>query len=149
MIRRVVAFAALAALGWFAYQLVALEFRLGTRNGIRSVAVMAAPLLAGAYLAVARRGALHRARAVPAAARFAVSLAAGALVMASIPYFLMFYPLPVAELLVASCIALLVFASGALPGLPQPVAPIGGAVHRAKGLRCSRDSRSVATAGSA
>jgi hypothetical protein len=125
MIRQVIAVGALFALGWFAYQLVALEFRLGMRNGIRSLAVMAAPLLAGAYLAVARRGALRRARAVPAAVRFAVSLAAGALVMASIPYFLMFYPLPVAELLVASCIALVLFASGTLPGLPQPVAPLG------------------------
>lgn len=125
MIRKAVAFGALCALGWFAYQLVALEFRLGPRNGIRSLVVMAAPLLAGAYFAVARRGALHRARAVPAAVRFAVSLAAGALVMASLPYFLMFYPLPVAELLVASCIALVLFASGSLPGLPQPVAPFG------------------------
>ena len=125
MIRRAIALAALAALGYFAWQLVALEFRLGTRNGIRSLVVMTAPLLAGAYFAVARRGALHRARAVPAALRFAASLAAGALVMASIPYFLMFYPLPVAELLVASCIALLLFASGPLPELPEPVAPIG------------------------
>ena len=125
MIRKAIAFGALCALGWFAYQLVALEFRLGMRNGIRSLVVMAAPLLAGAYFAVARRGALHRARAVPAAVRFAVSLAAGALVMASLPYFLMFYPLPVAELLVASCIALVLFASGSLPGLPQPVAPLG------------------------
>jgi hypothetical protein len=125
VIRKAIAFGALCALGYFAFQLVALEFRLGTRNGIRSIAVMAAPLLAGAYLAVARRGALHRARAVPVAVRFAVSLAAGALVMASIPYFLMFYPLPISELLVASCIALVLFASGAFPGLPQPVAPIG------------------------
>jgi hypothetical protein len=125
VIRNAIAIGALCALAYFAFELVALEFRLGVRNGIRSLVMLIAPLLAGAYFAVARRGALHRARALPTPVRFAASLVAGALVMASLPYFLTFYPLPIAELLVASCIALLLFASGSLPGLPPPVAPLG------------------------
>ena len=114
-----------ASLAYLAFQLVAIEFRLGARNGIRSLVVMSAPLLAGAYLFVTRRGALGRIRALPAAVRFAPSLAAGALAMASLPSFLTFYPIPIAELLVASCIAVLVFGSGALPGLAPPLAPFG------------------------
>ena len=42
---------------------------------------------------------------------------AGALVMASIRFFLVLYPFLISELVVASCIALLVFASGAFPGI--------------------------------
>ena len=125
MIRRAVSLAALCALAVLAYQLVALEFRLGVRNGIRGATVLAAPLLAGAYLHVVRPGALQWIRSLPAALRFAASLAAGALATAALPLFLDFYPIPIAELLVASCVAALVFGSNALPGLAQPVAPFG------------------------
>jgi hypothetical protein len=45
--------------------------------------------------------------------------------MASLPFFLTFYPIPIAELLVSSCIAALAFGSGALPGPAQPLAPFG------------------------
>jgi hypothetical protein len=125
MMRRVTSLAALCALAVLAYQLVALEFRLGLRNGIRGAAVLAAPLLAGAYLHVMRPGALQSVRSLPAAIRFAASLVAGALATAALPLFLDFYPIPIAELLVATCAAVLVFGSKALPGLAPPVAPFG------------------------
>jgi hypothetical protein len=125
MIRKAISVVALCALAYLAFQLIALEFRLGVRNGIRGAVVLAAPLLAGAYLAVARPGALQRIRALPAAVRFAASLAIGALATASLPSFLTFYPIPVAEVLVGSCIAVLAFGSGALPGLAPPLAPFG------------------------
>jgi hypothetical protein len=84
-----------------------------------------APLLAGGYVSSIHGGALHRIRSLPAAVRFAAALAAGALAMASIQLFLVFYPIPVAELVVASCIAALVFGSGSIPGLGPPLAPFG------------------------
>ena len=76
--RFVFAGATLAALVWFAHQLVSIAFRLGTRLGIRSAAAIALPLLAGGYGYVSGRHSLRRIRALPLAVRFAQAFAAGA-----------------------------------------------------------------------
>src|SRR5262249_201283 len=107
----------LAALAYFTFYLVSVAFRLGTRMGIRSALVVAMPMLAGSYLYAIHREALCRIQAMPAVARFTISLAAGMLAMASLRFFLALYPLPVPELAIASCIAFLAFGSGAIPGL--------------------------------
>jgi hypothetical protein len=111
--RFALACATLAALAWFAYQLVAIAFRLGPRLGIRSASAIALPLLAGAYGYVTGRHSLRRIRALPAPARCALGLAAGALALASVPWFLPLLPIPASELVISSCIALsaLAFAS--------------------------------------
>lgn len=123
--RSLILFGTLGALAYFAYELVEIEFRLGIRSGVRSIAALAAPLLAGGYVFAIHRGALHRIRALPAVVRFAAALAAGALVMASLDYFLVLYPIPVAELAVASCFAALGIGSASIPGLGRPLAPLG------------------------
>ena len=110
-------FGTLGMLAWIAFDFVSVQFRLGTRFGIRSAAGIALPMVAGGYAFAAHRGFVRRLRDLPAGVRFSASLLAGALVMASIRFFLVLYPFLISELVVASCIALLVFASGAFPGI--------------------------------
>lgn len=107
--------ATLAVLAWFAVQLVAIAFRLGPRLGIRSACAVALPLLAGAYGYGSGRHSLRRIRALPAAVRFALALAAGALALASVPWFLPLLPIPAGELVIASCFAALALAFAADP----------------------------------
>lgn len=109
-VRILFACATLAALAWFAFEVVSIAFRLGPRNGIRSAAGIALPLLAGTYGFVSGRHSLRRIRALPFAVRFALSLAAGALALASVPYFLRLIPIPASELVIASWIAALALA---------------------------------------
>jgi len=115
--RYLIVFGTLGTLAYLAVDLLSLAFRLGTRIGIRSAVGIALPILAGSYAFVVRRDSLRRIRKLPASARFFASVLAGALTMASIRFFLVLLPFPVAELLVASCIAVLAFASGSFPGL--------------------------------
>jgi hypothetical protein len=121
--RFAIVFGTLGVLAWIAFAFVSVEFRLGTRYGIRSAAGIALPMIAGGYAFAAHRGFLRRLRDLPAAVRFSASLVAGALVMASIRFFLVLYPLVIPELVIASCIALLVFASDSIPGLALDVPP--------------------------
>jgi hypothetical protein len=110
----------LAALAWFAYGLVSVAFRLGPRLGIRSAIGILLPLFAGCYGFATGRHSLRRIGALPVGVRFAVGLAAGALALASVPFFLPMLPLPGSELLIASCIAALAlgFASDAERATP-------------------------------
>ena len=109
-VRLVFACATLAALAWFASEVVSIAFRLGPRNGIRSAVGIALPLLAGTYGFVSGRHSLRRIQALPVAVRFALSLAAGALALASVPYFLRLIPIPASELVITSWIAALALA---------------------------------------
>ena len=113
--RVAIALGTIGALAYFAFDLVSIAFRLGTRTGVRSAVGVALPLLAGSYAIVSRRGAPGAMGGPPAAVRFAASLAGGALAMASIRLFLRLLPIPGAELVIASCIAVLTagFASDA------------------------------------
>jgi hypothetical protein len=93
-----------AALGCFAWELVAIAFRLNARIGLRSLLGLALPLVGAGYWISARPRWLVGA---PTAARFGASLAAGALTPASVSWFLPLLPIPGAELVIASCAALL------------------------------------------
>ena len=107
----------LGVLGSIAFRFVSVELRLGPRFGIRSLAAIALPIVAGGYAFAAHRSALRGLRDLPAAIRFAASLIAGALILASVRFFLLLYPVLAAELWIGSCLALLVFASDTVPGV--------------------------------
>ena len=92
---------------------------------IRSVLALIVPIFAGSYAFVVHRDFVHRVRRLPAALRFSASLAAGALAMASLRFFLVLYPFPIAELTIASCMAVLAFTCASLPGARRPLAPYG------------------------
>ena len=125
VVQPLIAVATLGALAVLAYEVVSIAFRLGPRIAIRSVLALIVPIFAGSYAFVSHRNFVHRVRRLPAALRFSASLAAGALAMASLRYFLLFYPFPIAELMIASCMAVLVFTSTSLPGSNRPLAPYG------------------------
>jgi hypothetical protein len=112
-LRLLIALAALGTLGYLAFHLVSIEFRLGTRIGIRSAAGIALPLLAGGYAFASRRGAADGSPRLPAAVRFGASFAAAWLALTSIRLFfrLLAIPVPIAELLLASCIAIVALAA--------------------------------------
>ena len=135
VVRLLIVFGTLGTLAWIAFQLVSIQFRLGTRFGIRSAAGIALPMAAAGYVFAAHRGFVRRIRDLPAAVRFTASLLGGGLIMAALRFFLMFYPLVISELVVASCAALLVFASDSVPGIAldpprarslSPLAPFFG-----------------------
>ena len=102
--RTAIAIGTFAALGYFAWELVAVAFRLNTRIGIRSALGLALPLVGAGYAVSARPRWLGSG---PTALRFAASLAIGALAPASVRWFLPLLPIPGAELWIASCAALL------------------------------------------
>ncbi len=123
--RSIAVLGTLGALAHLAYDLVSIAFQLGLRIGIRSAVALIVPIFAGSYVFVAHRDFLRRIRRLPAALRFSAALVAGTLAMASIRFFLVLYPLPIAELVIASCIAVLAFTSGSPPGSSRPLAPYG------------------------
>jgi len=107
--RAVLVLGTLAALGYFAWGLVVIAFRLGPRIGIRSALGLALPLIASGYALAAPR--THAQSRLPVAGHLAGACVAGALALAAIPRFLALLPFPVAELCIASCAALLAVAA--------------------------------------
>jgi hypothetical protein len=137
VVRPLVVLGVLGVCAAIAYQLVSVAFRLGARIGIRSALGVALPLFAASFLLAAHRDAVRWVRRLPAGVRFGAALVAGALCAASLPFFLRLLPtaIPVAELLTATCVALVAVGSDAIPGLAanapqtrqqQPLAPFFG-----------------------
>lgn len=121
VVRFLTVFGTLGILGCLALYLVSLAFQDGSQVGIRSTAGILLPILAGSFVFVVSRDSLRRIRQLPVGVGFSASLVAGALIMASLRFLVHLSPVPVAELLVASCISVLVFASDSLPGLALDV----------------------------
>lgn len=111
----------LGVLACLALYQVSDAFQAGFSVGIRSLAGVLLPILAGSFVFILRRSLLRRLREVPAGLAFAGSLLAGVLIMAAFRFLVDFSPIPVTELLVASCISVLVFASDSLPRLALDV----------------------------
>jgi hypothetical protein len=132
-----VALGALGTLGYLAFHVVEIEFRLGTRIGVRSAAGIALPLLAGGYAFAARRGAAGGSPRLPAAVRFVASFAVAWLTMTSLRLFLrlLAIPIPIAELLIASCIAIVALAAArALVARGTSRPPLASALGVATGM---------------
>jgi len=107
----------LAILVCLALYLLWHAFSVGVPDGIRSLSAVVLPILAGSFLSVVHRPALRAFGSLPTGVAFSVSLLAGALVMVALRFLSSFSPIPIAELLIASCISVLVFASESLPRL--------------------------------
>ena len=100
-----------AALGYFAWELVAIAFRLNSRIGIRSALALSLPLVGAGYALSAPDDPAAPPQRLPVAGHLAVACVAGALALAAIPRFLALLPIPVAELCIAACAALLAVAT--------------------------------------
>jgi hypothetical protein len=116
-VRFLTVFGTLGILACLALYLLSHSFKAGIPVGIRSLAAILLPILGGSFVFVLQRSSLRRFREVPAGVAFLGSLSAGALIMAALRFLVDFSPIPVAELLVASCISVLVFAADSLPRL--------------------------------
>lgn len=116
-VRFLTVFGTLGILACLALYLLSHSFAAGAPVGIRSLAAIVLPILAGSFLFVVHRPALGRIGELPTGIAFSASLLAGGLVMAALRFLAHFSPIPVAELLVASCISVLVFASESLAKL--------------------------------
>jgi hypothetical protein len=116
-VRFLTVFGTLGILASLALYLLSHSFEAGIPTGIRSLAGICLPILTGSFVFVLKRSSLRRIAEVPAGIAFSASLLAGALVMAALRFLVDLSPIPVAELLVASCISVLVFASESLARL--------------------------------
>ena len=123
LVRFLTVFGTLGSLACLALYLVWLAFQSGFYAGIRSTAGILLPILAGSFAFVVSRDSLRRIHALPVGIAFSGSLVAGALVMAVLRFVVPLSPIPVAEILVASCISVLVFASDSLPRLALDTPP--------------------------
>jgi len=116
--------AVLAALAILAWRILSVEIRIGARSAIRGVTALAAPLLVGGYVYAFHRRSLHRTGLAAASVGFACGFAVGALAMAAFRFHMALYPIPAAELALATCAALAAFASGS----PAPSGIAAGAL---------------------
>ncbi|HXK22787.1 MAG TPA: hypothetical protein VMS55_08955 [Myxococcota bacterium] len=116
--------AVLAALAILAWRILSIELRLGVRSAIRGVTALAAPLLVGGYFYVFHRRSLHGTGLAAATVGFACGFVVGALTMAALRFHLALYPIPAAELGLATCAALSAFGSGT----PAPSGIAAGAI---------------------
>ena len=122
VVRFLTVFGTLAILSGLALYLLSHAFEFGLFVGIRSLAAILLPILAGSFVFVVRRSSLRRISEASAGVAFAGALAAGGLIMAAFRFLVDFSPIPVAEILVASCLSVLVFASDSLARLAFDVA---------------------------
>lgn len=106
----------LAALVLIALSLVLGAFGRGVGPGARSVAGVLLPVVVMSFLYVFRRQTLERLAGVPTAAGFILGLVLGLLTMVALEYLGRVVAAPLPELVVSSCLSVLVFSTAAGQG---------------------------------
>lgn len=94
-------------------------FGNSTSAGIRSMAGILLPFVAGGFLAVFNRRLFERAAAVPFSAAFAISVVFGIVAMLLIRNIESLQFAPIAELVIASVLTLFLYAPGAMAGITK------------------------------
>ena len=94
--------------------------------GIRSLAAVVFPIVAGSFIFLFRRDWLNFLVELPVLVSFAASLAAGIGIMWTLAELAGASAVPVAELLVSACIGVLTFSPGSLHGLGFTAASLHG-----------------------
>lgn len=102
--------------------LVSTAFRLGTAIGVRSAAGILLPLVLGGFLAVFKRDLFDRASALPPSVAFVAAAGFGVVVMVLMRNVAALRAAPVAELIVAAGLTLLLYAPGSMPGISRETA---------------------------
>ena len=101
--------------GYFAVS----AFGISSSAGIRSMAGILLPFVAGGFLAVFNRRLFEKAAAVPFSAAFAVAIFFGVVVMLLIRNIGSLQIAPIAELVIASVLTLFLYAPGAMTGITK------------------------------
>lgn len=119
LVRIIVMLAALISLAAICVYLVISAFRLGSSFGIRSTAGIMLPLVLGGFLAVFKREMFEKASALPPALAFIVAAFFGVIVMLLLKNIDSLRVAPIAELIVAAGLTILLYAPGSMPGIVQ------------------------------
>ena len=97
--------------------LVLTAFHLDVATGIRSTAGIVLPLVIGGFLAVFKRHLFEKASSLTPSIAFLVAVGFGVLVMLLIRNIALLRDAPVAELMVAAGLTILLYAPGSMPGI--------------------------------
>lgn len=96
------------------FYLVLLGFGKGIPSGVRSISGVLLPILAGSFVFVVNRGIFNRLRALSSSLAFLGSATAGVLVMLALQFLVQRTPIPITELMVSSCMVVLLFTPGSI-----------------------------------
>lgn len=108
---------ALLSLAAICLYLVVSAFQAGISLGIRSTAGVLLPMVLGGFLAVFKRELFDKVSRLPAVAAFLIAAAFGATVMLLLENIDALRAAPIAELVIAGGLTILLYAPGSMPGI--------------------------------
>ena len=109
----------LGSLGLICFYLVSKAFEIDTASGLRSVAGIMLPLVVGGFLAVFQRDLFERAGRIPPVIAFLLAVVFAVAVMLLIENIESLRAAPIAEIVVAAGLSILLYSPGSMPGLGQ------------------------------
>ena len=109
----------LFSLGMICFYLVTTAFDVDFATGVRSIAGVMLPLVLGGFLAVFKRGLFDKASQLSPSIAFVVAAVFAVIVMLLIENIDLLRSAPIAELIVAAGLTILLYAPGSLPGFTQ------------------------------
>lgn len=109
----------LASLGFICFYLVTSSFSIDSATGIRSIAGVMLPLVIGGFLAVFKRSLFEKASQLSPSIAFVLAAAFAVVVMLLIENIELLRLAPIAELVVAAGLTILLYAPGSMPGFLQ------------------------------
>jgi len=118
-VRIAVMLGTLISLAAICIYLVVSAFNFGPSTGIRSTAGIILPLVIGGFLAVFKRDLFDKASTLPPSIAFLVAVGFGVLVMLQMRNIAALRIAPIAELIVAAGLTILLYAPGSVPGITQ------------------------------
>ena len=114
VIQFIIIFGTLAILVVLGSYLVISGFGKDLPTGVRSLAGILLPILIGSFLFVINRGIFNKLLSLSSSLAFLGSVVIGILIMLALKYLVQQSPVPVTELLVSSCIVVLIFTPGSI-----------------------------------
>ena len=118
-VRVAVMLVTLFSLGLICFYLVSTAFDVDVSTGVRSIAGVMLPLVLGGFLAVFKRSLFDRASRLSPSVAFVTAAAFAVVVMLLIENIELLRSAPIAELIVAAGLTILLYAPGSLPGFKQ------------------------------
>lgn len=119
LVRIAVMLGTLISLVTICIYLVVKAFQIDSAAGIRSTAAILLPLVVGGFLAVFKRELFARASAIRPSIAFILAVGFAVVMMLLIRNVAAFQFAPVAELIVAGGLTILLYAPGSMPGIVQ------------------------------
>lgn len=109
----------LASLGLICLYLVSTAFEIDAATGLRSIAGIMLPLVIGGFLAVFQKALFERAARLPPVVAFLLAVVFAVAVMLLIENIESLRAAPIAEIVVAAGLSILLYSPGSMPGFVQ------------------------------